>query len=115
MRVLKVHNLIADVVGSLYKINQWVAHIAQWFSFFGKTNNAHFIGNFLIGGLFALEESELTLLAGSRRGKGILYNASDGGIAHDEATRATAFELVRQQAEGIGVSLKVSDIVPEGG
>ena len=64
MGIFQVHNLIADVVCCLYQIDQWMTGIAQGFAVLRLTNNAHFIGNSLVVFLFALEETELSLLAG---------------------------------------------------
>ena len=114
MGILQVHYLIADIVSSFHEIHQRMAHIAQGLARLGNTNNAHFIGNTLVGILLALEETELSLLAGSRRGKGILHNAGNGGVAHHETARATTFELVGQQTEGIGITLEMSNVIPEG-
>ena len=49
VRVFDVHYLIANVVGSLYQIHQWVASKPQRLVGCRQTNNAQFIGDFAIG------------------------------------------------------------------
>jgi len=49
VRVFDVHYLIANVVGSLYQIHQWVSSEPQRLVGCRQTNNAQFIGDFAIG------------------------------------------------------------------
>lgn len=51
--------------------------------------------------------------SGFRRGKGIFDDARQGGVGHDKPALASAVEAVGKDAEGIGVALKVGDVVPE--
>ena len=92
-----------------------MTYVTQWLSWLGDAKKPHFIGNFLVGFLLTLEESELTFLAGCRRGIWIFYDTGNGGITHDKTTRAATLKLVGQQAEGVGITLKVGDVIPESG
>ena len=113
MGILQVHNLVADVVGGLDEVDQRVAYIAQRLARLRNAKNAQFIGNFLIVGLLRAEEPELPFMRCCRRGVGVFHDAGQGGVGHDEAALAATLKLVGQQAEGIGVTLEVGDVVPE--
>ena len=39
--------------------------------------------------------------------EGVVTGSGQGGVGHDEASRTATFELVCQQAEGIGISFEV--------
>lgn len=43
-----------------------------------------------------------------------IYDACQGAVGHHKTTRPPALELMGEQAESIGVALKMSDVVPEG-
>ena len=62
MRVFNVHHLIADVIGSLYKIHQRVPYVFHGLSLFGNFDNTHLLGYSLIIFLFAEEEAKLPFL-----------------------------------------------------
>ena len=111
--IFQVHNLIADVIGSLYQEHQWMTGVAQRFAVFRQSLDSHFLGQPLIGLLLALEETELPLLACCRRGVGIFHDTCRGGVGHHKTARASALKLVRQQSEGVGITLEVGDVVPE--
>ena len=46
---------------------------------------------------------------------GVLDDAGEHGISHDKSTRATTLELMGENAEGVGIALKVGEVVPEDG
>ena len=89
-----------------------MAGVFQGLSCFADAFYAQFIGYLLIVFLFGEEEPELGFLSGQLRRKGVLYNGGKGGIGHDKASFPSSQELVGEQAEGIGVSFEMSQIVP---
>ena len=44
MGILQVHNLIADIIGSLHQVHQRMTHITEGFTGLRRTKNTHFIG-----------------------------------------------------------------------
>ena len=43
----------------------------------------------------------------------VFHDAGQSGVCHDETSFATALKAMGQQAEGIGVSFEVGNVVPE--
>ena len=62
--------------------------------------------------LFALEEAELTLRPRLLRAVGVLHRAGERAVGEGEAPLATPTELMRQEAEGIGIALEVDKVLP---
>ena len=114
MGILQIHDFVADVVCRLHQIHQRMTGVAQRLTLDGQSPDAHLCGQPLIGFLLALEESELALLACCRRGMGIFHDAGNRRVRHHETSRTTSLKLMRQQSEGIGITLKMRDVVPEG-
>ena len=111
--ILDVHDLVADVIGSLHQIDQWVAHMAQWLVLAREPDDAQVVGNAPVGFLLAAEESELAFLSRHQRREGVLHDGSQCGIGKYEPSLATALETVGEQAESIGIALEVGDVAPE--
>ena len=61
MGIFDIHHLIADVVGSLYQINQWMAGIFQWRAV--QLPHAQFLCNPTETLFFGSKETEFGLLA----------------------------------------------------
>ena len=112
MCVLYVHELVADVIGRLDQIDQRVAGKSQWLSFPAQAAYAQFVGYAQVVLLLAVKESELGFPSGQCGGEGILDDAGQCGVCHDESSRPASAELVGQQAEGIGVALEVCQVCP---
>ena len=87
--------------------------ISQWLTRLGQTNYAQFIGNSSKMITFCVKEAELSLLTGSRGGKRVFYDARQHRISHDKSAHSSTLELMGEQTEGIGITLKVGDVVPE--
>ena len=51
-------------------------------------------------------------MRGEGGGEGIFGNGREGAIRHHESSGTTAMELVGEQAEGIGIAIEMSDVVP---
>ena len=63
MTVLNVHDLVADVIGSLDDIDEGMTAVAV----FLETDEAQLVGNALENVLFGSEEAKLALLSGMHR------------------------------------------------
>ena len=113
MCIFKIHDLVTDVIGCFHEIYQWMTGIFQRFTRFRQANNTQFIGNSLKMLTFCIKESELPFLAGSRRRIWIFNNTCQHGISHDKSAHSPTLELMSQQTEGIGITFKMGDIVPE--
>ena len=113
MGILQVHDFIADVVGGLYQIHEWMTGIAQRFSVCREAQKPHLFRQSLVDVLLRLEEAELSLLSCCRRGVRILHDTGNGGVGHHETAGAAPLELVGKQSEGVGITFKVGDVVPE--
>ena len=87
-----------------------MAGISQW----GIAQLLHpqLFGNAAEALLFRGEEAELRLLACQTRRKGIFYDACKGGVGKYEASLPPSFKLMREQAEGVGVSFEVRQVFP---
>ena len=107
MGILDVHNLIANVVGSLHQVHQRVAGIAFASLCVANLLDAQFLCNLFVVSLLGLEESELTLFRCLVAGIGVFDDAGQGGVGHDESAFAASLEVMGKQAEGIGVALEV--------
>ena len=109
MGVLDVHDLIADVVGRLHEVDERVPCVFV----FVEADHAEVLRNLHEILLLALEEAEFLLLgADIVRFVRVFHDGGDGGVGEDEPALPSSVELVRQETEGVGVSLKVDDIVP---
>ncbi len=109
--VFYIHYLVADVVGSLYYEYERVTGISQRFVVAGEAQHAQLVGHFAEVLFLGVEEAELAFGADGRF-KRIFDNGGEGGVGHGEASLASAFELVCEQPEGIGVAFEVREVGP---
>lgn len=91
-----------------------MARVAKRLAGGGETNKAQFIGNSLEARSLRLEEAKLAVSAGVLAREGVFHDRRQSGVGHDITARAAPHKLVDQQAEGIGVALKVGDVLPNG-
>ena len=112
VRILNVHYLITDVVSRFHQIHQRMTGIGKRSARLRMTDNAQFIGYFLIYLLFCAEESEFAVVSGESRFERIFHYRGERGVCHYESTVATPFESVGKQTEGIGITLEVGYVVP---
>ena len=63
MGIFQVHDLVADIIGGLDEIDEWMTGELQGFAYFGLTDNAEFLGDAEVEVLLGIEESELAFLA----------------------------------------------------
>ena len=110
--VLDVHYLVADVIGSLNKIHQRMACIAQRFALSREAQHTEVVGDTLKRLLLEAEEAELAFLAGALTRVRILHDGSQRRVSHHEAAVAASVEAVREQSEGVGVTLEVREVLP---
>ena len=106
--ILDVHDLVADVVGSLDDIDEGMAAVAVLL----KPDEAQFVGNAFEDVLLGGEKAELTLLAGMHRRVRVFDDGSQRRIGHRETAGTTSLELVDEGAQRVGVALKVDEVVP---
>ena len=111
--VFYIHNLVANVVGRLHEVDQWVACTAQGLARGGQADDAQLLGNPAVSGFFRAEESEFAVVSRHAAGKGILHDGGQRGIGHDKAAGSPAGKLVGEQAKSIGIALEMRDVVPE--
>ena len=76
--IFEVHDLVADVIGGLYKIDQRMAGIAQRLADLRLTDNAKFFGYPTIVSLLGVEEPEFSFLACGRGRVWVFYDAGKG-------------------------------------
>ena len=114
MGVFDIHDLVANVVGGFDEIHQRVARIADAIALMFEGGDAQGVENREKGVAFGREEAHFRFIAGQCGRKGVLDHRSEGGIRHDEAAFAPTVEAMREQTEGIGVTVEVSDVVPGG-
>ena len=111
--VLYIHYLVANVIGGLYKKNQRMAHTTQTAVGLLPQRHAQFLGNAHVNAGFRLKKAELALARRSGRGgEGILHDGSQGTVSHHVTAAAPAFELMREQAEGVGVTVEAGNVGP---
>ena len=115
VRVLNVHDLIAYVVGSLHQINQRVTGVAQRLTLGRETAYAQLRGNAHKALALRAEEAKLAVRACPVALERIFHDARQHGVGHHESTLAAPVKTVREQTEGVGVALKVYEVVPEVG
>ena len=115
MRVFDVHHLIANIVGSLYQIYKRMAGETQRFAGCRPANNAQFIGYFAIRVCFRGKEAKLSLLSCRTTFEGVLHDAGQHAISHYKTASPSSVKAVGEQAEGIGVTLKMGEVGPEVG
>lgn len=113
VRVLDIHNLVADVVGGLDEIHQGMAGEAKRLALGREPFDAQLAGDVQIAPQLTMEEAELGVGAGLFRHEGVLHDAGQHGVGHQESSRPSAKKMVGEQAEGVGVALKVGDVAPE--
>ena len=112
MSILYIHDFVANIVGRLNEIHQRMPRIAHALAaLVFKARYAQFVGNALEGVALGFEKTKLGFL-GKRGTKRIFYNGGKGGISHHEAAAPTSVEMVREQAEGIGVAVEARNVVP---
>ena len=46
-------------------------------------------------------------------GERVFHDGGKHGVGHHEATRTATLEAMGEDAEGIGITLEVGDVVPE--
>ena len=114
VRVLNIHDLIADVVGGLHEEHQRMTGEEQRLPRSGKANDAQLIGDLLKGWGFRGEKAELAMFPRQAARTGIFYDRGKGRISHHKPSRTPAHKLVGKKAESIGIALKMRDVVPEG-
>ena len=51
-------------------------------------------------------------MGGEGGGEGIFGDGSEGAISHDKSSSAAAVELVGEEAEGVGITIEMGDVVP---
>ena len=115
VRVLNIHNLVADVVGGLHEIHQGMPGKAQWLAFGREPADAQLASDGLIAPQLTMEEAELSMVAGLLRHKGIFHDTGQHGVGHQESTRPSSQEMMGEQAKGVGIAFKVGDVAPEFG
>ena len=93
--ILEVHYLIADVVGRLHDIHEWMAGENARSEF----RDTELDGNLPVDLLLALKESELTLTAGMERCVGIFHYGGERTVGHGHASAAASLELMGQKPE----------------
>ena len=91
-----------------------MARIADAITLMFEGGDAKGVENAEKGVAFGREEAHFRLIARKCCRKGVLDHRGEGGITHDEAAFAPTVEAMREQAEGIGVAVEVSDVVPRG-
>ncbi len=111
--ILDVHNLIADVVCRLHQIHQRVARIAERLAGLRLAQDTQFLSDFLVRIGLGVEEAEFPMVSGITTGERIFYDGGKHGIGHDEAACPSPLETVGEDAEGVGVALKMGDVVPK--
>ena len=114
MRVFDIHDLVANVVGGFDEIHQRMARIANAIALIFEGGDAKGVENREKGVAFGREEAHFRLIARECGRKGVLDHRSEGGIRHDEAAFSPTVEAMREQTEGIGVTVEVGDVVPRG-
>lgn len=113
--VLYIHYFIADVVGSLDEVDQWVAGIAyDAAGEVGQAFETEGVGYVEVGGALGLEKAEFGFAHCGIGAVGIFDNGGQGGVGHDEASRTPAIEVVGEQAKGVGIAVKTCHVEPFG-
>ena len=113
VRVLYVHNLVADIVGRFDEISQRVTRILRPVpSIVLLAKQTKRLGNGAIGIQFTMEEAELWLPPSQQRGEGILDDGGQGRICHDVASATASPILMGQEAKCIGVAVEVGQVAP---
>ena len=112
VRILNVHYLIANVVGSLNEIDERMAGVANGAIGSRKLQDAQLAGNFFVVLHLTAEKAELAFVAGKVGREGVLDDACQRAVSHDEAAFATPFEVVGEETEGVGIALEVRDVLP---
>ena len=110
--ILDVHYLVANVVCSLDEIDEGMAGVADGAVGCRLAYDAEFAGNALIVLHVAAEEAELALVACQVGREWVLHDARQRAVCHAEAALATPLEVVREEAESVGIALEVRDVVP---
>ena len=111
VRVLDVHQLVADVVGGLDQIDERVAGIPLRVA--GLADDAQLGGDARVGLALGGEEAELLLpLVGMDGGVGVFHDGCQRAVGEHEAARPAPVEAVGEQAEGVGVALEAGEVAP---
>ena len=113
MRVFDVHYLVAYIVGSLYEVYQRMTCVAQRLAIGGQSQQPEVVGDAFEGVALGAEESELAVLASVKALERIFHDACKHGVCHHETALAASVEAVCEQSEGVGVALKVYEVVPK--
>ncbi|OAV73956.1 hypothetical protein Barb7_02626 [Bacteroidales bacterium Barb7] len=110
--IFNVHNLVANIIGSLHQINQRVADKLP--CLIRTAGNTEFFRNFQVGFFFGLKESKLFLPAFSKHGrwKRVFDNRSKGAVRQSQSPLPPSDKLMGKQAQGVGISFKVEEILP---
>ena len=66
----------------------------------------------VVESMLEAEEAELAFLAGVLARVRILHDGSQRRVGHHEAAVAASVEAVREQSEGVGVTLEVREVLP---
>ena len=111
--ILHVHNLVADVVGSLHEVHQRMSCVCSRSVGSRESPQAKLVGNLQEGVLLSSEKSEFSMLSCLCAGKGVFHNACQCRVGHGEATLPTSDKAVCEQSESVGVALEVCDVSPE--
>ena len=77
------------------------------------TYHTQFVAYLVEGSRLTGEISELRMFWSSLRGRvGIFHNAGEGGIGHSISTFASTLETMCEEAESVGIALKMGDVAP---
>ena len=91
-----------------------MARIADAIALMFEGGDAKGVENREKGVAFGREEAHFRFIARQCGRKGVFHHRSEGGIRHDESAFSPTVEAMREQTEGIGVTVEVSDVVPGG-
>ena len=92
--ILNVHYLITDIVGSLHKVGERIACIADAQPVILLADDAEVVGYLAEERHLALEETELALAPAEQRAVGIFHYGGEGAASHHVAAFAPTFILV---------------------
>ena len=91
-----------------------MARIADAIALIFEGGDTKGVENVEKGVAFGREEAHFRLIPRQCGRKGVFHHRSEGGIRHDEAAFSSTVEAMREQTEGIGITVEVGDVVPRG-
>ena len=110
--ILKVHNLITDIIRSLHKINQRIARPAFMARCCIQLRDTQLLCHRFVKFTLRDKETELCLRR-SNRWKRVFYDTRQRTIGHRKATLTTAFKTMSQQTKSIGITIEFRNVAPE--